>query len=78
LKEIDSAVTAFSHVVEMAPSHVGARMSLAMLHQQQGKHDEALKALSPGKLFIHFLQYFKAPAYTRSLTIKSWQSLILD
>jgi Tfp pilus assembly protein PilF len=41
--------------VEMAPSHVGARMSLAMLHQQQGKHDEALKALSPGKLFIHFL-----------------------
>jgi general transcription factor 3C polypeptide 3 (transcription factor C subunit 4) len=55
LKEIDSAVTAFSHVVEMAPSHVGARMSLAMLHQQQGKHDEALKALSPGKLFIHFL-----------------------
>jgi hypothetical protein len=33
LKEIDSAVTAFSHVVEMAPSHVGARMSLAMLHQ---------------------------------------------
>ncbi|XP_071165996.1 general transcription factor 3C polypeptide 3-like [Mytilus edulis] len=46
LKDIDAAVTAFSHVVEMAPSHVGARMSLAMLHQQQGKHDEALRALS--------------------------------
>ena len=27
---------------------MGARMSLAMLHQQQGKHDEALKALSQG------------------------------
>lgn len=50
LREIEAAVTAFTHVVDMAPSHVGARMSLAKLHQQLGKHDDALKALSQGSL----------------------------
>jgi hypothetical protein len=48
LKEIDSAVTAFSHVVEMAPSHVGARMSLAML--KLAKFDSGLNTFSVQQL----------------------------
>ena len=36
---------AYSKVVALAPSHIGARLSLSALQQQLGKHDEALEAL---------------------------------
>ncbi|XP_076462088.1 general transcription factor 3C polypeptide 3-like [Babylonia areolata] len=40
------AVEAFSKVVELAPNHLGARVSLSALQQQIGRHDEALQVLS--------------------------------
>ncbi|XP_069110259.1 general transcription factor 3C polypeptide 3-like, partial [Argopecten irradians] len=46
LGELEEAVQAYGNVVEMAPQHVGARMALSSLHQQLGKHEEAIKALS--------------------------------
>ncbi|KAJ8306506.1 hypothetical protein KUTeg_017051 [Tegillarca granosa] len=46
LGEFDHAVQAFSRVVELAPAHVGARMSLSTLQQKLGKHEEAIQALS--------------------------------
>uniref|UniRef100_K1PNW9 General transcription factor 3C polypeptide 3 n=1 Tax=Magallana gigas TaxID=29159 RepID=K1PNW9_MAGGI len=46
LGEVERAVDAYSRVVEMAPSHIEARMSLSTLQSQLGKHEEALKALS--------------------------------
>lgn len=49
LGEVERAVDAYSRVVEMAPSHIEARMSLSTLQSQLGKHEEALKALSRGK-----------------------------
>lgn len=49
LGEVERAVNAYSRVVEMAPSHIEARMSLSTLQSQLGKHEEALKALSRGK-----------------------------
>ena len=45
LGEVIAAVKAYSRVVRLAPSHIGARLSLSALQQQLGKHDEALKAL---------------------------------
>ncbi|XP_048758832.1 general transcription factor 3C polypeptide 3-like isoform X2 [Ostrea edulis] len=45
LGELEGAVDAYSKVVEMAPSHIGARMSLSTLQQHLGKHEEALKVL---------------------------------
>lgn len=49
LGEVERAVDAYSRVVEMAPSHIEARMCLSTLQSQLGKHEEALKALSRGK-----------------------------
>ncbi|KAJ8307080.1 hypothetical protein KUTeg_015164 [Tegillarca granosa] len=49
LGEFDHAVQAFSRVVELAPAHVGARMSLSTLQQKLGKHEEAIQALSRGQ-----------------------------
>ncbi|OWF47405.1 General transcription factor 3C polypeptide 3 [Mizuhopecten yessoensis] len=46
LGELEEAVKAYDNVVDLAPAHVGARMALSSLHQQLGKHDEALRALS--------------------------------
>ncbi|KAK7489499.1 hypothetical protein BaRGS_00019298 [Batillaria attramentaria] len=48
LGQLEEAVQAFSRVVEMAPNHLGARVSLSALQQQVGKHDEALRVLSGG------------------------------
>ncbi|XP_062578498.1 general transcription factor 3C polypeptide 3-like [Saccostrea cucullata] len=45
LGDLERAEEAYSKVVEMAPSHIGARMSLSTLQQHLGKHEEALKAL---------------------------------
>ncbi|XP_052256802.1 general transcription factor 3C polypeptide 3-like isoform X1 [Dreissena polymorpha] len=45
LKDIHGSVQAYQCVVRLAPSHIGARMSLSALQQQLGKHDEALEAL---------------------------------
>lgn len=49
LGELEGAVDAYSKVVEMAPSHIGARMSLSTLQQHLGKHEEALKVLQRGE-----------------------------
>ncbi|KAL8572519.1 hypothetical protein ACOMHN_019558 [Nucella lapillus] len=44
--QLGEAVEAFSKVVELAPNHLGARVSLSALQQQIGRHDEALQVLS--------------------------------
>jgi uncharacterized membrane protein len=62
--DLQEAINAFSHVVELAPNHLAARVSLSALQQQIGRHDEALQALSTGKFemftlnFFNFLIYF--------------------
>lgn len=48
LGNLEEAVEAFSRVVERAPTHLGARVSLSALQQQIGRHDEAIRILSPG------------------------------
>ncbi|KAK3611997.1 hypothetical protein CHS0354_011657 [Potamilus streckersoni] len=48
LGDADIAVQAYTQVVEMAPGHIGARMSLSALQQQRGRHKEALEALEQG------------------------------
>ena len=45
LGNVKSAVKAYNRVVDLAPSHIGARLCLSALQQQLGKHDEALEAL---------------------------------
>lgn len=45
LCELDNAIIAYEHVVEMAPSHYEARVSLSALYQQLGRQNEALRAL---------------------------------
>ena len=45
LGEQRGAVHAYKKVVELAPSHLGARVSLSELQQQLGRHEEALEAL---------------------------------
>ena len=49
LGELQNAVQAYKHVVELAPNHLGARVSLSALQQQLGKHDDALRTLTQGK-----------------------------
>ena len=59
--ELQSAVRAYKKVVELAPMHLGARVSLASIQQQLGKHEEALEALETGKcveLNSFFFIYF--------------------
>ncbi|XP_078318117.1 general transcription factor 3C polypeptide 3-like isoform X1 [Crassostrea virginica] len=46
LGDLEGAEAAYRQVVEMAPSHIGARMSLSTLQSHLGKHEEALKALN--------------------------------
>lgn len=46
LGDVHGAVQAYAKVVELAPTHIGARMSLSALQQQLGKHVEALEALT--------------------------------
>lgn len=55
LGDLEGAEAAYRQVVEMAPSHIGARMSLSTLQSHLGKHEEALKALNRGKLLIHLI-----------------------
>ena len=50
LNDISGAVQAYKKVVRMAPSHIGAKMTLSALQQQLGKHDEALEALEHGEI----------------------------
>ncbi|KAL4236009.1 General transcription factor IIIC [Mactra antiquata] len=45
LGDIQGAINAYGKVVSLAPSHLGARMSLSALQQQIGKHDEAVELL---------------------------------
>ncbi|KAK2168890.1 hypothetical protein LSH36_13g03043 [Paralvinella palmiformis] len=47
--ELQSAVRAYKKVVELAPMHLGARVSLASIQQQLGKHEEALEALETAR-----------------------------
>ncbi|XP_064653251.1 general transcription factor 3C polypeptide 3-like isoform X1 [Lineus longissimus] len=46
LGEQGNAAEAFKHVVELAPQHFGARVSLSAIQQQLGKPEEALRALT--------------------------------
>ncbi|XP_057686682.1 general transcription factor 3C polypeptide 3 isoform X2 [Corythoichthys intestinalis] len=47
LGEMKAAAESFTKVVELAPQHLEARLSLATLQQQLGQPDCALKALEP-------------------------------
>ncbi|XP_038132374.1 general transcription factor 3C polypeptide 3 isoform X2 [Cyprinodon tularosa] len=47
LGRLEEAADSYSKVVEMAPLHLEARLSLATLQQQLGRMDRALKALEP-------------------------------
>ncbi|KAJ0062278.1 hypothetical protein NL108_002622, partial [Boleophthalmus pectinirostris] len=47
LGHMDAAADSYSKVVEKAPQHLEARLSLATLLQQLGRPKEALKALEP-------------------------------
>lgn len=55
LGNLEQAVQAFSKVVELAPNHLEARVSLSALQQQIGKHDEAIRVLTTGG---HSLLFF--------------------
>ncbi|XP_014674823.1 PREDICTED: general transcription factor 3C polypeptide 3-like isoform X2 [Priapulus caudatus] len=46
LGQMQNAVQAYRQVVDLAPSHMSARMTLSSLQQQLGRHDEALLALT--------------------------------
>ncbi|XP_019637611.1 PREDICTED: general transcription factor 3C polypeptide 3-like [Branchiostoma belcheri] len=48
LGKTEHAVQSYAKVVEMAPAHLGARLSLSALQQQLGRPEEALQALSEG------------------------------
>ena len=52
LGELQPAADAYGKVVELAPSHMEARVSLSALKQQLGRHEEALQVLSQGELWI--------------------------
>ena len=58
--QLTEAVEAFSKVVDLAPNHLGARVSLSALQQQIGRHDEALQVLTAGAAVLlgFFLFYF--------------------
>ena len=60
--QLTEAVEAFSKVVDLAPNHLGARVSLSALQQQIGRHDEALQVLSGGAVvllgFFLFYSFF--------------------
>ncbi|KAM8871437.1 general transcription factor 3C polypeptide 3 [Synchiropus picturatus] len=45
LGQMEAAAESFTKVVEMAPQHLEARLSLATLHQQLGQPESALRAL---------------------------------
>ena len=45
---LKDAVQAFKRVIELAPTHKGARLSLSALQQQLGKPEEALQVLEQG------------------------------
>ncbi|KAH9504200.1 General transcription factor IIIC, polypeptide 3 [Bulinus truncatus] len=48
LGDIKQAAKAYTHVVELAPGHYNARVTLSSLLQQMGKNDIALEVLSKG------------------------------
>ncbi|ESP05339.1 hypothetical protein LOTGIDRAFT_208362 [Lottia gigantea] len=48
--DLQGAVEAYTKVVDLAPAHFGARVSLSALQQQLGKHDEAVEILSRGMI----------------------------
>ncbi|KAJ3584153.1 hypothetical protein NHX12_014649 [Muraenolepis orangiensis] len=47
LGHLEAAADSYTRVVEMAPQHLGARISLSTLQQQLGRPESALKALEP-------------------------------
>ena len=46
LGDIQASADAYRHVVELAPNHYAARVTLASLQQQMGHNEEALEVLS--------------------------------
>ena len=48
LGNIQKAAAAYERVVDMAPNHMSARVSLSLLQQQLGRYDEALNTLQQG------------------------------
>eukprot|EP00106_Octopus_bimaculoides_P016150 XP_014783592.1 PREDICTED: general transcription factor 3C polypeptide 3-like [Octopus bimaculoides] len=68
LGELESAVNSYQRVVELAPSHTGARISLSALQQQLGHSRDAVEALTipgssdsnpPKRVSQHFTFLFK-------------------
>jgi general transcription factor 3C polypeptide 3 (transcription factor C subunit 4) len=51
--DLHGSCEAYTRVVELAPSHIGARMSLSAIQQQMGKHDEALELLQHGMSVLY-------------------------
>lgn len=49
LGDLKTATEAYRQVVEMAPGHYGARVTLSSLLQQMGQNEFALDVLSSGK-----------------------------
>ena len=49
LGNLKDAVHAFKRVIELAPSHMNARVSLSAIQQQLGRPEEALKVLQQGE-----------------------------
>lgn len=56
LGKLEESVRAYRHVVDLAPSHVSARMVLSGLLQQLGRSDEALSILKPGTKTMNSLK----------------------
>ena len=49
LGHIQHAADAYGNVVELAPTHMAARVSLSALQQQLGRYDDALHTLQQGE-----------------------------
>ena len=52
-KQLPDSVEAYKRVVELAPAHLSARVSLSTIQQQLGQHEEALASLDHGKFELH-------------------------
>ena len=70
--QLPEAVEAFSKVVDLAPNHLGARVSLSALQQQIGQHDEALQVLSGGVTLQVFFCFFLFFLFALVFPLCSW------
>lgn len=57
LARLEQAIMAYNQVVNLAPNHLEARLTLSSLHQQLGRPDQALDILTGKKgLFLFSIQ----------------------